>query len=125
MGAIANGVDAKDQNENAGCSVATLKGSWGFYRTGINAIGPYASIGIMFCDGNGNCKRRQAASFNGAFERNSLSFKYQIAADCTGKFLGVEGGEFAAFVIVDNGNEIYWLAENNQTVYSVTKKIHH
>jgi hypothetical protein len=80
----------------------------------------------MFCDGNGNCKRRQAAQFNGAFERNSLSFRYQVAADCTGKFLGEgDGGEFAAFVIVDNGNEIYWLAENNQTAYFVTKKIHH
>lgn len=96
-GAIVNGLYANDQNENAGCSLATLKGSWGFYRTGINVFGPYASVGIMFCDGNGNCKRRQAAQFNGAFERNSLSFRYQVAADCTGKFLGEgDGGEFAA-----------------------------
>lgn len=73
------------------CSNATLKDSWGYYRTGTNnnveVAGPYAGVGIMFADGNGNVKRRQTVSFNGSYEKNTASFQYEgtptAQADCS------------------------------------------
>jgi hypothetical protein len=117
-----------DVMEPAGtCSNATLKGSWGYYRTGFNnnveVAGPYAGVGIMFADGNGNAKRRQTVSFNGSYEKNTASFQYQVQSDCTGKLLNSSGNEFAYFVIVDGGKEFYMISKNNQTIYGVGKKI--
>lgn len=117
-----SGVYAADQPVSGTCWNGTLNGSYGFYATG-NLDGPYAAIGTLTFDGKGNCKREQAVSFNGTFERNELSFKYTVAADCTGKAL-YKGVEFQAFVIVNGGNELYILKESAQTVYLAGKKIH-
>ena len=109
------------------CSNATLKGSWGYYRTGTNnnveVAGPYAGVGIMFADGNGNAKRRQTVSFNGSYEKNTASFQYEVKPDCTGRLLNANGNEFAWFVIVDGGKEFYLISKNNQTIYGVGKRI--
>src|SRR5262245_49502969 len=117
-----------DGMEPAGtCSNGTLKGSWGYYRTGTNnnveVAGPYAGVGIMFADGNGNAKRRQTVSFNGSYEKNTASFQYKVQSDCTGKLLTSSGNEFAFFVIVDGGKEFYMISKNNQTIYGVGKRI--
>src|SRR5258707_13148701 len=42
-----------------GCSVATLNGTYGFYRTGTVPAGPLAAVGIATYDGNGNSTARQ------------------------------------------------------------------
>jgi hypothetical protein len=51
------GVRADDRHERA-CSNKTLKGSYGFYRTGNTTVGmnpgPLAAVGILFFDGEGN-----------------------------------------------------------------------
>jgi hypothetical protein len=117
-----------DPLEPAGtCSNATLKGSWGYYRTGTNNIveiaGPYAGVGIMFADGNGTAKRRQTVSFNGRYVKNATSFRYDVQKDCTGRMLTGNGDEFAWFVIVDGGKEFYFISKNNQTIYGVGKRI--
>lgn len=117
-----------DQLEPAGtCSNATLKGSWGYYRTGTNfnveVAGPYAGVGILFADGNGNAKRRQTVSFNGSYEKNTASFLYEVKSDCTGRLLTNNGNEFAWFVMVDGGKEFYMISKNNQTIYGVGKRI--
>ena len=124
-----NAVYANDQlSSSNGCSAATLNGSYGFYGSGTTTAetggeGPYAAVGTLTFDGKGNCKRRQARSSNGAFETNHLSFQYEVAGDCTGRFL-YNGGEFETFVIANEGNEIYILKESAQTTYLIAKKIH-
>ena len=117
-----------DGMEPAGtCSNATLKGSWGYYRTGTNNVvevaGPYAGVGILFADGNGNAKRRQTVSFNGSYQKNTASFLYEVQPDCTGRLLTKDGNEFAWLVIVDGGKEFYFISKNNQTIYGVGKRI--
>src|SRR5258706_14721731 len=42
-----------------GCSVATLNGTFGFYRTGTTSVGPLAGVGLATYDGNGNSTARQ------------------------------------------------------------------
>jgi hypothetical protein len=42
-----------------GCSVATLQGAYGFYRTGTTPVGPLAAVGIATFDGQGNTSARQ------------------------------------------------------------------
>jgi hypothetical protein len=118
---------AEELEQTGTCSNATLKGSWGYYRTGTNNIvevaGPYAGVGIMFADGNGNAKRRQTVSFNGYYTKNTASFLYEVKSDCTGRLLTNNGDEFAWLVIVDGGKEFYFISKNNQTIYGVGKRI--
>jgi len=50
---------------------------------------------------------------------------YEVAADCTAKFLTDTGVEVARVLIVDGGNEIYLFSESTgNAVYGVGKKIH-
>jgi hypothetical protein len=52
------------EKDNAACSVATLNGAYGFYRTGTTAVGPLASVGIATYDGNGTTTVRQTIRKN-------------------------------------------------------------
>jgi hypothetical protein len=117
---------ADDQHERA-CSNKTLRGSFGFYRNGTTSTGPLAAVGILFFDGNGNVSGSQSISRNGVFTFDVAipPAPYEVAADCTAKFLTDTGIEVARVLIVDRGNEIYLLSESaGNAVYGVGKKIH-
>jgi hypothetical protein len=118
-------VHADDQHERA-CSNKTLKGSYGFYRTGTTSTGPLAAVGILVFDGNGNLSGSQSISRNGVFTFDAaISGPYEVAADCTAKFLTDTGVEVARVLIVDGGTEYYQLSETSgNAVYGVGKKIH-
>jgi len=119
-------VHADDQHEK-GCSNKTLNGSFGFYRNGTTSTGPLAALGILFFDGNGNVYGSQSVSRNGVFTFDATipPAPYEVAADCTAKFLTDTGIEVARVVIVDNGNEIFLFSESSgNAVYGVGKKIH-
>jgi len=122
------GVRADDRHERA-CSNKTLKGSYGFYRTGNASMGmnpgPLTAVGILFLDGEGNAFARQSISRNGDF-RFDVEFPstYEVAEDCTGKGFN-NGVEFTRMVIVDGGKEFYMLSETaGNAIYGVAKKIH-
>jgi hypothetical protein len=119
------GVHADDRHERA-CSNKTLNGSYGNYRSGTTSAGPLAAVGILFFDGNGNASGSQSISGNGVFTFDAaISGLYEVAADCTAKFLTDTGDEVARVVIVDGGNEFYQLSETaGNPVYGVAKKIH-
>ena len=56
------------QDDHHGCSVASLKGTYAFHRTGVNNVvgGPIAQIGINVEDGEGKIKLiRTTRSSNG------------------------------------------------------------
>src|SRR5262249_53377333 len=118
-------VHADDQHQKA-CSNKTLNGSYGTYRTGSTSTGPLASVGILFFDGNGNVSGSQNISRNGIFTfDNPISGPYEVAADCTARFLMDSGVEVARVVIVDGGKEFYEFSETaGNAVYGVGKKIH-
>ena len=118
-------VHADDQHERA-CSNKTLKGSFGFYRSGSTSTGPLAGVGIFSFDGNGNASGTQSISRNGVFTFDApILGPYEVAADCTAKFLTDTGVEVARVVIVNGGNEVYLLSESSgNAVYGVGKKIH-
>jgi hypothetical protein len=119
------GVHADDRHDRA-CSNKTLKGSYGFYRTGTTPTGPLASVGIIFFDGKGNAFASQSISRNGVFTFDvEFPNTYEVAEDCTGKEFLDTGVEFARIVIADGGKEFYLLSETaGNTVYGVGKKIH-
>jgi len=119
-------VHADGRRERA-CSEKTLKGSYGFYRNGTTSTGPLAALGILVFDGNGSVSGSQSISRNGVFtfDVEILPGPYEVAADCTAKFLTDTGIEVARVVIVDGGNEIFLFSESSgNAVYGVGKKIH-
>jgi hypothetical protein len=108
---------------NAGCSNATLVGSYGFYRTGFTPDGPLSAVGIIFYDGNGHSKVRQRISRNGHIEHTTASYEYKVAPDCTTKTFS-DGGEIANGVITNNGKKIFFVGvTEGNTIYGVIEKI--
>jgi hypothetical protein len=105
--------------ENDGCSIATLNGSFGIQVTGsivaFGPVGPVAEVGIINFDGAGGASQTTTVSLNGTIvpNRSSLSGSYQVNPDCTGDLtlvlpvsLGVTTTSTSHFVIVEHGKEI-------------------
>src|SRR5258706_10886756 len=113
--------------EPKGCSNASLKGSFGFYRNGSTSTGPLAALGILHFDGNGNLNGSQSISRNGTLQFDApipLS-PYVVNTDCTGRFLTPDGtAEIARLVVTGGGKGFYILSESNgNAVYGVGQKI--
>ena len=120
---------AQDQDDNAVCSVATLNGAYGFFRTGATAVGPLAAVGIAIFDGKGAATARQTIRKNGVttsdlFTNPPIEGPYEVDSDCAARFLNPDGSVFAHAVIVDGGNELFIMSlSNGNSVYGVMKKI--
>ena len=120
---------AQDQDDTAVCSVATLNGAYGFFRTGATAIGPLAAVGIATFDGKGTGTARQTIRKNGIttsdmFTNPPIEGPYEVDTDCAARFLNPDGSVFAHAVIVDGGNELFIMRlSNGNSVYGVMKKI--
>jgi hypothetical protein len=127
---VVSSVHAQEREDSAACSVATLKGTYGFFRTGATAVGPLAAVGIGTFDGTGAVSTaRQTIRKNGVttsdlFTDPPLGGPYEVEPDCTAKFLTPDGTVFAHAVIVDGGNEIFIISlSNGNSVYGVMKRI--
>src|SRR5262245_11927523 len=109
------------------CSNATLKGTFGIYRTGTIdfGVGGLAAVGIVSFDGKGNGTVLQSISRNGDYNFDSGgTFNYEVNADCTGRALS-EGEEFSRMVVVDDGKGFYIFSESEgNAVHGVGTKIH-
>ncbi len=112
-----------------GCSVATLNGTYGFYRTGTTSVGPLASVGIATYDGNGTTTTRQTIRKNGVTTQDLFTGPTQVASyevdpDCAGRLLNPDGSAFSHFVVVDGGKEFFGLSLSpGNSVNVVWKKI--
>ena len=113
------GVKRVNAQEDEGCSVATLNGTFGIQVTGsivdFGPIGPVAEAGIIKFDGTGGVSQTTTVSLNGTIipDRSSLSGSYQINPDCSGDLSlvlpvgpGVTVTSTSHFVIVDHAKEI-------------------
>lgn len=111
-----------------GCSLATLQGAYGFYRTGTTPGGPLAAVGIATFDGNGATEARQTIRKNGVTTADLFTDppqvgSYQVNSDCTGKFLNPDGSVFAHIVVVAGGRQIFGLSlSDTNTVTGIWEK---
>ena len=114
---------------NRTCSIATLNGSYGFYRTGTTPFGPLVGVGISTFDGNGASTGRQTIRRNGVttsdlFTTPSGPGIYEVDPDCAARFLNPDGSVFGHAVVVDGGKEIFFMSLSDaNTIYGVMKKI--
>ena len=106
-------VHAQENDEQKGCSNATLNGTYGFYRTGPGSVGPVAAVGLVTFDGIGaHSPARQTIRRNGVTVRDlfadpPLDGPYEVDPDCAGRLLNFDGSVAGHFVVVDGGKEIF------------------
>lgn len=112
-----------------GCSVATLNGAYGFYRSGATPVGPLVAVGIATFDGMGTTTAVQTIRKNGVttsdlFTDPPFVATYQVDPNCAGRFVNPDGSVFAHAVIVAGGNQLFIVSlSDSNTVYGVMKKI--
>ena len=104
--------------DNRGCSVASLKGTYAFRRTGVNNVvgGPIASIGIQPYNGDGTIGlTRLTRSNNGdiqdwTYAPRSVDASYTVDADCTGSLFTADGTKTNNLVVLDGGKRFFLLS---------------
>jgi hypothetical protein len=107
---------------HGGCSVASLKGTYAFRRTGINTVlgGPVAQIGIDVFNGDGTRGLiRTTRSTNGAIEDWSNfppSGSYTVRGDCTGSIFDANGIKTNNLVVLDGGKGFFLLSVAPDTI---------
>jgi hypothetical protein len=108
-----------------GCTEWDLRGTYGFSREGTTTQGPLAAVGVATFDGRGFFSASQTTSRNGVVTQGSFDALYQVNADCTGKWLALDGQTVTAyFVLVGQGEEMLFLsASAGNTVTGVSKRI--
>lgn len=123
-------VHAQVPKDTEGCSVATLNGAYGFFRTGITSAGPLAAVGLITFDGTGaHSPARQTIRRNGVTVRDlfadaALDGPYEVDPDCAGRFLNFDGSVAGHFVVVDGGKELFILSLSDANdVYGVMRRI--
>jgi hypothetical protein len=122
-------VHAQTEHGQQGCSIASLNGTYGFYRSGTTAVGPLGAVGIATFDGAGTSTAIQTIRKNGQttsdlFIDPANTGPYEIEPNCAGKAFTPEGTVFAHFVVVDRGRELFIISlSQGNTVTGVMKKI--
>jgi hypothetical protein len=106
------------------CSLDTLRGTYGFYRTGSTPDGPLAAIGTVTYDGKGNFTATQSVSRNGNYNFDvEFSGTYTLNGHCAGAAF-LDGAEFARMVVTDDGHGLYLLSESpGNAVYGVARRM--
>ena len=120
------------------CHNSTLKGKYGFYRTGTATAGGdhLAAAGFMVFDGMGKIEAYQNASLNGVYTADSLTTGfYHVYPECvfTLSMAPYQAIDYAHIelthvktvgVIVEDGKELYALATDpGRTVLFIAKKM--
>lgn len=108
-----NQVTATQKQVPHDCSVATLDGDYGFWRSGITSTGPLVSLGRAHYDGAGAGSVVQTNIRNGVINPDQVldPTPYEINPDCSGR-LFFRGVEIGRVVVVDKAREIYILSES-------------
>src|SRR5262249_16346633 len=104
------------------CSVASLKGTYAFRRTGVNNVvgGPIAQIGIDVFNGDGTRGlTRSTRSTNGEIrDWTDLPTigSYTVDPDCTGSFFDEDGTKSNNLVVLDGGKRFMLLSVAPDTI---------
>jgi len=112
---------------STGCSVASVRGSYGFYRTGTTPFGPLASVGIATFDGT---IFHRASNHTPERSHHFRSLHHQSVRYLRSRFrlcrqrLSSGCSVFVHFVIVDHGKELIILSLSDaNTIHGMMKKI--
>jgi hypothetical protein len=113
---------AHEEGED-GCTLVTLKGSWGFLLNGtIIGVGPIAIEGVVQFDGAGNFTRDERAVVNGhVLPPEHITGTYTVSSDCTGTMLD-SAGRTSEFSIVSNRKELLSIGTGNGSVVTIVLK---
>jgi hypothetical protein len=110
-----------DENRHV-CSVASLKGTYAFSRTGVNNVvgGPIAEIGLDVLNGDGTRGIiRSTRSSNGViqdwtnFPPNTGT--YTVDPDCTGSYFDANGNK-NNIIVLDGGKRFLLLSVEPETI---------
>jgi hypothetical protein len=102
------------------CALASFQGAFGYTFTGLtgfNAL-PFASVGRLVADGQGNLSGAETDSSNGDIFQRTYSGTYKVNPDCTGSVVTIDNfGKTVRcnFVIVTGGREIQAIETDNNT----------
>ena len=116
------GAASNVDDQNRGCSVASLKGTYVFRRTGVNNAlgGPIAQIGIEVFRGDGTRGPvRSTRSNNGEIQdwTNSPPIgTYTIDSDCTGSFFDTDGNKTNNVIVFEGGTRFLLLSVAPDTI---------
>ena len=105
-----------------GCSVASLKGTYAFRRTGVNNVvgGPIAEIGIDVFNGDGTRGLiRSTRSSNGEIQDwtdSPPSGSYTVDQDCTGSVFAADGTKTNNLIVLDGGKRFFLLSVAPDTI---------
>ena len=119
-------------DNHGGCSVASLKGTYAFRRTGVNNLaggsscesfrecGPIARMGVAFYGGDGIRGRiRITSSVSGAIadwvDQPGPNGTYTVDSDCTGSFFQADGTHSNNVVVLDGGKRFFLLSTDTGT----------
>ena len=107
------------------CTIATLTGTYSFFRSGTTTQGPIAAVGTIEYDGRGYFKLSQTTSRSGVFTEGGFDGPYEVNANCTGRWLAPDRqGMVGYFAIADGGNEYYFLSTTTgNTVTGIAKRV--
>jgi hypothetical protein len=105
--------NAKNEDDGAKCSEATLDGMYLFAFDGSTIEGkdqgPFAVAGYDVFDGNGHVKSVDSFNFNGQVDRKvHNSGTYTVKADCTGT-VTYGGGVQVDLFIAPDGSMYTWV----------------
>ncbi len=120
-GVVAAGQISRQELTN--CTLASLKGVYSFAASGSiygpgGEVGDVAAFGRIVADGHGHSTESSNGSFNGFPDADTQVGTYTVNPDCTGtatsvhqrtgqvdhvRFVLVEGGAEAKFIVVDRG----------------------
>jgi hypothetical protein len=107
------------------CSVASLKGTYAWHRTGVNNVvgGPIDEIGIAFYGGDGTRGLiRNTRSTNGEIrpwtDFPAPNGTYTVDPDCTGSLFDTDGTLSNNIIVLDGGKRYFVLSEAAGTIVS-------
>ena len=119
---------ADDESTTTGCTLATIKGNYGFEGSGIDTQvgGPYARVGLFEPNGAGKFALHFTQNYDGKISSYSFSGPYTVSSNCTGTIAFKSGGPTytLSYVVVTSGNEIDFASTTAGLVETwVAKKI--
>jgi hypothetical protein len=129
---IISTAQAKDNKDSAGCrrcTLASLKGCYGYSYTGtVQGFGSIAAVGPINFDGEGNTSATYSVNLGGTNFQGSFTGTYTVNDDCTGTItinlprLGISSN--GRFVIVEEGKEAPFMGTDpGVTVTGLAKKL--
>jgi len=110
------GASIKVHADDRVCSVASLKGTYAYLRTGVvNGPNARAEMGISLYDGDGKSGivRFTGSSVDYSFDWTNQSWpntSYTVDSDCTGSIFDANGTKANNIIVLDGGKRFLVLA---------------